>query len=293
MGPVNDWGPAARLTSLDLPADTNAAMAAGCTVQGEKYGSSLGGLLALTAMIPGAPQPTPGEPILAPYLNEDENGEIQLIMLAQLNGWAEGQTGNDVGTADLRFFLGDYVDSKFFIDPSAFIDGDPANEPLVHFAAEVSNGQLSTEPAPYFFNMPIMEGLELAITLAQTEVFGALTVEGGGWGANGVIQGYITREGLITLIEALQVACNSEAPPSFCAQAGQFIDINDTDAVMGFLLSLVSLDAFVGADNMPAACTGEGGDRECCPAEGCNAISVCLPAIMSPITISGLSAAGK
>lgn len=292
MGEINEWGPSSRVSSLDIPGDWMLANEAGCTVKGSKYGASLYGLMSLLPMLaPDMPQPEPGVALLNPYLNPDEEGEISLVILSQLLGWATGDTADAAGSADLTFLMGDYKEGSFFIQPSSYIDDDPTGTPYIQFPADLSGGMLSTEPGPFNLNLPVLDLMNLEITLAETQIEGSLSVEEGGFGVTrGFIQGYITRDALIYLIETLQAACAQDPRPeqidSMCTN--DMVDINNTELVMGLLTSVVTMDALV-VDGTPNDCAGDGDQRNCCGEDECNAVAVCLPAEMKGVIISGIS----
>ncbi|MCA9561452.1 MAG: hypothetical protein KC583_23055, partial [Myxococcales bacterium] len=271
--------PSSRVTFLNIPGTPDDADASGCDLVGGNNGTGLAGVLALAG----------GD--LGQFLNPDENGDISLILLAQLAGWDEGQTGNEVGTADLKLFNGDLnADGDFFIDPASFIDNDPMNDPLIFFPGASTENQLLVTPASEFaLSLPLVEGLPIQINLAETKLKANLAVGAAGFDlTSGVLSGYLPRQSIVDLIVAIQTACGAENPPSLCDTVTAVLPIDgNPEDVLPLILQLIGgfdarLDAGVPGDCDPLAMEGD--------ANACNAVSVCLEIESEGTKIAGVSA---
>jgi hypothetical protein len=263
---------------LDIPADAATAEMKGCAVVGANKGSGLGSLVGLA-----------GGAGLSDFVQPDENGEIQIVILSQFEGWAEGETAGNVGTVDLNLFNGEQGEGEgeFLIDPRSFEEG--TMNPLISFpGAQISaTGQVSSPPARFALSLPILEGLAINIELASTQVLGEAYVDGSGIGlANGQLSGYLTRQAIIDLIAGIQAVCAGDMPPDFCDFVGGIIPPgSDPETALPLLLGLVGgFDAKVGEDGAATDCdpTPDTGD--------CNSVSVCLLVEMQGETIAGVGA---
>ncbi|MGK0358852.1 MAG: hypothetical protein ACI9U2_001146 [Bradymonadia bacterium] len=266
LGEANEYGPSSRVTFLDIPADAATAEAAGCTVAGAKKGSALGGLLGLL-----------GGTMLSDFVNPDDAGEIQLVLLSQLEGWTVGQTGNEAAKATFNLFVGDLVEGEFLIDQDSFVGGDPNNGPVISLEeTSIANAQIQTSNGDVSIDLPLVPGVPLRLDLFGANYSGSLRVSADGFDSqNGLLQGYLTKEGLANLVDGIYAGCESEDPPSLCDQL-QGIAPTAADAVI-LLEGLVGYDVnFV---------DGEGSD---CAAD-CNATGVCLQIEMTGTKIAGIN----
>ena len=88
-----DYCPSARLSALSLPSDPAMATASGCDSQVQRmvlaleaYSASLVAMLTRT------------------HLFSLADGEIELVLLNHLAGWASGASGNDAGSLTANFY---------------------------------------------------------------------------------------------------------------------------------------------------------------------------------------------
>ena len=268
---MGSYCPSARLSALTIPADAAAATTGGCRLAGSSNGASLGGLLALAG----------GAVDTNSFVQPDENGEISLILLNHLKGWADGATGNSAGELDAQFFTGvqSGVDT-FDIDPVS-LQGD--GSPYISFpGTTVTDGLLSTPTSTFTVNLPILDGVNLGIRLDQAKLEGDLSIKPAGFELNnGVLGGYLTTDGIMELINGLIAACTSPMPPDALSSVCPIIG-TDANVAFGLLTTFVTLDTAVNGDAPAASCSGA----------DCNALSVCLLVGMTPVTVSGI-ASGK
>lgn len=270
-GPVNEYGPSGRVTFLDIPmAPAPGAGSNGCDLVGSGQGSNLG---ALALLVDGG---------LSSLVQPDDMGEIQFILLSQLEGWAEGQTGNQVGTATMNLFIGDQnADGTFSIDPDSFVGGDPANGALIAFAdTSVSNSTILTPRQEISLELPIVPGIPLSVRLSDARFKSGLRIEADGFAAsNGTLAGYFTKDAVLELITGIITFCADNMESSLCQTVAPILG-NDVEAAYTTLTALVPPD--VKFENGVAS--------ECQPAD-CNAIGVCLLVEMQAEVINGVSAA--
>ena len=257
---------------LDIPANRMAATAAGCDLVGNNNGSGLAGLISLA-----------GGAGLAEFVNPDDMGEISLVLLGQLDGWAAGTTANTAGSATLNLFNGVQGDAgDFWIDPDSFVDGNA----LVSFPdSSIENSCLAAGPGTFSVSLPIIPDLPIELSIIQTEITGALAVDGPGWSLeSGVLGGYLTRQAILDLIRGLQIACAADDPPSLCDQAGAILGGPDDPPEN----ALPILEQFIGGFDSKV----EGETASACdpgvPMD-CNAVSVCLLVGIGGIEIAGVA----
>lgn len=270
-GPINEWGPSGRVTYLDIPpAPAPNDPPNGCDLVGSGQGSNLG---ALALLVDGG---------LSSLVQPDDMGEIQFILLSQLKGFAEGQTGNEVGEVTMNLFIGDQnADGTFSIDPDSFEGADPANGPLISFAGtSVENSTILTPRQEISLELPIVPGIPLAVRLSDARFKSGLRMEADGFSAqNGTLAGYFTKDAVIELIQGIITFCADNMANSLCQTVAPILG-NDVDQAYATLTALVPPD--VKFTNGVAS--------ECQPAE-CDAIGVCLLVEMQAEVIAGVSAA--
>lgn len=280
-----DFGPASRVTYLEIPTDPGLSEALGCGgVVGTNAGTGLAGLLGL-AMIN-----------LEDLVNPDENGDIQVILLAEAADWAVGETGNDLnggtGLSTLNMYIGAKDGENFLIDPASF--GDDGT-PLITFPeTNMACGEVASPASDFGLTIPA-EGLIIDLSLSATSVRGTLSVDGNNNGfelkapvrdengdvveAGAVLTGYLTRGAVVELVDKLKMICAAEDAPGFCAQANQILAGDDIEALVDDVVIpiLRGLDAKVDGDSV-SECTDD-----------CNAISVCLSIGSTGTNISGIA----
>lgn len=274
-----EYAPAARVTFLNLPEDPGSAEDMGCTVSGSQGGSGLAGLTSLIGADDGLTQ----------FVTMDENGEISLSLLAHAPGWEAGTSVADVGSIDMALYNGSQVESgnneSFLIDPASF---DADGNPLISFAGievDGDTGWMETDEGALSLSLPIADGLPpIDLSIERTIVSGYLEVDGPGFGVQqALIQGYLTQEQTLALIEGLQTACGVENPPSLCDTVNQFLMGQTPDQVLGLIETFVGgFDSLIEGDSIEECVGGS--------MAGCNALSICLIAEMDGVVIDGLAA---
>ena len=270
----NDWGPAGRVNYLAIPASAEEAGTAGCGLVGARNGTGLNDLVSIAA--PNG---------LVEFVQPDDQGEITMVVFGQVADWEDETTVADVGRSDVNLLLGSQGDGgEWLIDPASFNNGNAEEGALISFAdMSVSEaGRLTGDPSTFILSLPL-EGLVLNLSLEQTNFSGQIYVDGPGFGLqNGILAGYLTEDSIVQLLEALQIACAADDPPSVCDMVG--ILLADPDNALDLLIGLLgTYDARV-----------EGGSAtECDPQQAgeCNSIAVCLQANMEGIELAGLEPA--
>ena len=268
---MGEYCPSARLNGLEIPGDATDATARGCRLAGTSNGSSLGGLLAIA-----------GDVDTNSFVNPDENGDIQLVLLNSLAGWMEGSTGNDAGELTANFYTGDAADDgTFTISQSSF---DESGEPLINFPGTVvTDGLIKTPQSDFSVSLPLLDGVPLSLNLSQTQISGFVTLDEVGFNlSEGVLEGYLTKDALLGLVAGIYEACNAPGAPDLCATVGGFLSGN-AEMDLGLLLSFIpgGYDTAVSPEGDASACTAAN-------AADCNAISVCILVEMESANISGL-----
>lgn len=261
--------PSARLTGLTIPADAAAATAGGCRLAGSTNGTALGGLLALAG----------GAVDTNSFVQPDENGEISLVLINQLKGWDAGLTGNAAGELLANFYTGaQAAGGAFEIDPVSLQDD---GTPYISFpGTTVTDGLLRTPTSTFTVNLPILDGVDLAVRLDQAKLEGDVSVDMTGFNLGaGVLGGYLTKDGVMELIQGLITACTSPMPPAALSSVCPIIG-TDANAAFGFLSTFVTFDTLV-EEGAPAA--------GCANAADCNALSVCLLVEMSSVTVTDVA----
>lgn len=289
-----NWSPAARVTFINVPHDKDCAAAAGCRLIGTQNGTALAGLLPLLNQ--DAPPPPPDEECpdsgLSAFVQPDETGDIQLILLSRLLGVPAGQPFAATANADLQLFTGDPGASptEWTIDSASF---EPNTEnPLIHFAGTSfdAEGRIHTPSSRFSLNIPVA-GLAISLALEGSQVSGFAGIGTGNVGfkiSNGLIGGYLTEDSIVSLIVGLQASCAAEDPPEFCSQLNSILppgSCTPADCTTGISIItgiLGKFEAKVDAAGTASACDPR--------TEGdCNAIGVCLQVEMQGTTITGIS----
>ena len=268
---AGEYGPSGRVTFLDIPmAPAPGAPANGCDLVGSGQGSNLG---ALAALVDGG---------LSALVQPDDMGEIQFVLLSQLEGWGDGQTGNQVGTVTMNLFIGDQnADGSFSIDPDSFVGADPANGALIAFDnTSVTNSTILTPRQEISLELPIVPGIPLSVRLSDARFKSGLRIEGGNFSAqSGTLAGYFTKDAVIELITGIITFCADNADNELCQTVAPILG-NDIDAAYATLTALVPPDVKF----------ANGVATECAAAD-CDAIGVCLLVEMEAQDINGVSAA--
>ena len=267
---MGDYCPSARLSGLTLPQSPEDATAGGCRLASEKNGTAIGGLLMLAG----------GAIDTNEFVQPDEEGKIELVVLNHLVGWMGGATGNEAGSLTSNFYTGvQETETDFSIDPVALDNG----EPIIFFNdTTITDGLYMTSPADFIVDLPIEE-LPLQLRLSQAEVSGFVSLDERGFNmSEGVLGGYLTRDAIIELIDGINTVCAGPDAPSLCDSVGSVLSGN-AEADLGLLLTILGgFDSAVAPDGAVSACAGDSPD--------CNAVSVCILIEMSSATITGIAA---
>lgn len=262
--------PAARVVTLALPNSVATADELGCHVVGAKGGSGLAPVGRLL-----------GEGGLDDVVTRAADGSIGLVLLFHAEGF-EGAPGR----LALRAYYGDAVPGarSFTVDPTS-VSPDGRTARIAWPEARVSAlGAFETERVPFTLTLPL--GLDLPpvdLVLEFAAVRGRASTETVGFSlAETFLEGYLTRDSLLALIDDFKTACSQTPPPDFCDALRTFLNPTaPPETTLNILLALVGgYDVGVGATG-PVECTAA--------ARNCNAIGVCLKLSAEGVSIDGLS----
>jgi len=269
MTAAGTWGPASRVVSMDPPSSPAQAAEFGCEVHGHNRGAGLMGLIALL-----------GED-LTQQMQPNDEGEIELLLLAHLDPWPAGRTGAELGRVALKLYDGDPdpgSPGRFLIDRNSFFDPDELRFLRAEFAATLEGCDLVTTEGDFSLSLPkfyIPGGIRLSRTRVRAHIFAE---EDGFSIRSGIITGYVQRETLAEAIVVLNGLCSEVDPPEVCAQIGGIIEGDPEDAVDLVFNLLGGADALVRDDLVRGNC-----------ADHCNAVSVCVQVRSEPVRITGVS----
>ncbi len=186
-----------------------------------------------------------------------DGGEIPLIILGRLLDWFGGVTANEASPSDLALFSGSQ-------DPFA-VDGELGVFRDVDLRGQLLRTPVSTVLVP----LPLVEDLVFQFQLDAADMRGDLSVDALGFALSDArLQGYVSRESLLGLIEGLQVACAEDRPPAICEQLGAILGEPGDPAENALPLILQFMGGF-DAELTPA------GPRACA-GDACDAVSLCL-----------------
>ena len=180
----------------------------------------------------------------------DVNGELSnavadgtLISLMELTDY----TGED-GDVTAKLYVGEDIDSQpdptcgvaenleqvcdWYIDPDSF---DENCEPLVSVAANVTGGALTAGPADFMFTF-LLNNLALDLPVNSGRILG--TIAGNNL-TNGQLCGMVTKQ---AINDAIDVACNVDPPPEFCASTALLQQVLNCDPC-GVILALEGIEA--------------------------------------------------
>jgi hypothetical protein len=275
LGPVNEYGPSARLTDLRGHNNPDVARRAGCLLFGERNGTGIGNLLALVGGIER-------------YVQPDADGRIQLLVLARAEGWAEGVPVTTLGEVELQFFAGAQdASGALLVEPASLRDGTwPSGSTIEFERTRVDGlGWIDTPARPFRLPLPIFPGLLLELPISGARVGGRLAVDLPGFAVrNGILTGYVVDADLRQVVIQVRDACLAESPPGICALIGGQIE-RPVDELYALILGFVGgLDAWWVA-GVPSACEADGP-----PETACNAVSLCLAMTLDGAEIVGIAA---
>jgi hypothetical protein len=266
------FSPAARVVSLALPNSVDTAREMGCDVVGAKGGSGLAPVGRLL-----------GEGGLDEVVTRAPDGSIGLVLLFQAAGFEAAP-----GALALRAFYGDAVpgSASFTVDPTSVGDDGQSARIAWPEAAVSALGDFETEAVPFTLTLPL--GLDLPpvdLVLEHAAVRGRAALDTIGFSLSETfLEGYLTRDSLLALIDDFKTACSRTPPPEFCNALRAYLNPTaPPETTLNILLALVG-----GYDVGVAAA----GPVECSPAaRDCNAIGVCLKLSAEGVTIDGVTPA--
>ncbi len=275
-GPSNAWGPAARVSSLDIPSTPDEARRAGCLLRGPAVGTKLYSVLLLAGGgLRTQVRPGPG-------------GRIELVLLTRARNWPVGTAAAGLETVDIDVMPGVQDEAGgFHYDVEGFIDGDPAAGARSSFADTwVDDGWLDSDLITLSFRLSLLGTPRVPFTLQQARLTGRIAADGEGFRIEqGSIAGYLTLEQLVELIVEVQRFCSTESPPGICGLIGGQLDrpVDElTELIVGFVNGLeVRVEGNTVSDCDPMA------------PDDCNALGVCLELGATPVIVEGARAAGE
>lgn len=275
-GPSNAWGPAARVSSLDIPSTPDDARRAGCLLRGAAVGTKLYSILLLAGGgLRTQVRPGPG-------------GRIELVLLTRARNWPEGTAAAALDTVDIDVMPGVQDEAGgFHYDLEGFVDGDPAGGARSTFAETwVDDGWLDSDLITLSFRLSLLGTPRVPFTLEQARLTGRIAADGEGLRIDrGSIAGYLTLDQLVELILEVQRFCSTEDPPGICGLIGGQLDLpveELTELIVGFVDGLeVRVEGNTVSDCDPMV------------PDDCNALGVCLELGATPVVVEGARAAGE
>lgn len=269
-----EFGPAARVVALEMPANAPEAEALGCRVVGRERGSALHGAFHFSGRA------------LTSYVTPDANGDIEMTLLARMPEWQAGARVSELGTVGLTLEEGARgADVEHFSVRSGAtaVDFEP-------FPVAV-DGTFETAPEYVSVLLPLLYGGQTVFTMENATLRGQLAVDGPGFAVKQArLEGYYTRDGVAESIRYMDAICSGSTPEDWC---GEFRFIVPQGACMPFgdpgecdpfidALSVVvgGFDAHVRPGEAPRACNSVAG-------EDCNAVGVCLALEMTGVVVTG------
>jgi hypothetical protein len=269
---VPPFAPAGRVVALALPNSAETAATMGCDVVGAKAGSGLAPVGRLL-----------GDGGLDDVVTRAPDGSIGLVLLFQGAGF-----GGSPGSLALRAFYGDAVPgaNRFTVDPTSVAD-DGLTARIAWPETDVSAlGDFETSPVPFTLTLPL--GLDLPpvdLVLEHAAVRGRAALDAEGLAlADAFLEGYLTRDSLLALIEDFKAACSTMPPPDFCGALRAYLNPTaPAETTLNILLALVGgYDVGVSPEG-PVPCSPAARD--------CNAIGVCLKFATEGVVVDGVTSA--
>ncbi len=309
MGEVNEFGPAARVTSFNFPKNAEEATAVGCNLITAKKGSQLNMLVDLAInQVESISYYMPTS--INDLFTANQYNYIRLVLLATLQNWSAGQTATQAASSDLVVHFGQqneqYSLSHFNIDPTSFTNRDPSQSPLAVMPnASLECGLLDASAETFELSVPI-KGVQFNPKGEKACATGTPSVTDNGFNIeNGVISGYITLETLTTFIEQAKVlyamkcpvACANYVPPEdepnkpcsvVCGDTIFAIMGRTTEELVTAGLAVVGgMDTYIDGDTITADCDPVVGGKN---GVVCNAIGLCAFGSAESVTIDGVAA---
>ena len=265
------WGPAARVTWIDIPETPAAARSAGCLVEGKSAGSAVRNLIALAG---GG---------LSGIVEPAEDGRISAVMLFRAAGWAPGRSALDLEVVDLEFYEGGQdAELGFVISRGALVDGEVAAGPRFGFpGTPVEGGWLRTEAGPFVLPLSLELAPDLPLPLSGARVNGRLAADAPGFRLDrGILTGYVTLDDARRLVADIKSTCAADEPPGLCALVGGQLD-RPVDELVDLVIGI--LGGF-------EVRFEEGVAEPCDPGveAGCNAVGLCVTLRARGVEVVGL-----
>ncbi len=264
------WGPAARVSALDVPNNADTARRAGCLLHGEGAGSKLYSLL----LVAGGG--------LGSQVRPNPAGEIDLVVLMRAVGWEPGVSSGELDTVDIEILRGlQGPDGALLYRTDGFVDGDPEQPANTAFVGSgVDDGWLWTDQIQFELPLSLLGSPELPLRLENTVLTGRIAAEGPGFRLDdGALAGYITDEAVLELAAVLREQCLVEDAPTFCALIRSQLD-EPPEVLLELVVGIIG--GFEARVEGPRAtpCDPEQPDD-------CNAVGVCLVLEGSPVIVEG------
>jgi hypothetical protein len=260
--------PAARISRLDLPTSLATAQEMGCQVLGAKGGSGLAPIVNFV-----------GEGGLSSLTQVNPDGGIDLVVFLQAFGLTDPP-----GTVGMRAFYGEYKpDTQTFLAAPETLDAN--GDALVRWPdTEIGPDGAFTAPGTAFtltvdFGDAEVDVPPIDLRLEMTSIRGRLALEAPSFAVTeGFLEGYLTRDSLLLLIQDIKAICVAPSRPAFCDGLRNLLDPNaPAEVTLNLLLALVGgFDSAV-REGVPATCSAAAGD--------CNAIGVCLSLDATPVVV--------
>lgn len=269
-----EFGPAARVVALEMPADPEAAEALGCRVAGVERGSILYGAFHFSGRD------------LTSYVTARANGDIEMVLLARMPDWQAGVRVGELGSAGLGLDEGARgADTEHFSVRSV-----PASADFDPFPV-AADGTFETAPDFVSVRLPLLYGGRTVFTMQEATLRGRLAVDGPGFAMRQArLEGYYTRDGVAESIRDMDATCSGSAPEDWCddfrlivppGACRPFGDAAACDLVIDALAIFVGgFDARVGPNMAPEACDSR-------IDQDCNAVAVCLALEMTGVVVTG------
>lgn len=269
-----EFGPAARVVTLEMPANAPEAEALGCRVVGRERGSALYGAFHFSGRA------------LTSYVTPDAGGIIELVVLARMPDWQAGVPASALGSIGLTLEEGARgADVEHFSVRSGSTGAD--FEPF----DVAADGTFVTAPEYVSVMLPLLYGGQTIFTMQNATLRGRLRVDGPGFALKQArLEGYYTRDGVAESIRYMDAICSGSAPEDWCGEfrfivpQGACTPFGDPGECDPFIeaLSLVvgGFDAHLEPGMQPQACDAGTNDA-------CNAVGVCLALEMAPVVVTG------
>gem|GEM_PF-6979324 len=275
LGLQNDFGPAARVTALDIPGRRRLAAAAGCNLVGDANGTALGFVIDIL-----------GLDFQALVTADPATGVAPLTLLSQVNGWDEGETLGSTGPLEVPLMIGRATGPNAYQILRAALG--PNNTPVIRFVGNSDRqGNLTATAAEFELVVPTV--VPFTLTLTDAELGGTLNIGLAGVGFDmspSHVQGYWRAEDAQRWLAALLASCAINPVPA-CGPLEDLLGGPDQcgapPAACPGLATLV--DSIGGYD----ARIDNGQGVECDPlvAGDCDALAVCLATTFTGTTITG------